>query len=446
MARRLTRRQFVGSAAIAGAAIAAPFAGRSRSGRVLAQDTITLKLWKPPGMAAERETAFFANLIQQYEASHPNIKVEHLILPWASAMEKYTATLAGKDVPDVTYQILPWLTSFESQGVIAPLDDIGDVTSLFAGVYPGEAAGAIPSDGKHYAVPYYGSHFVMAINEDIWDQAGQPAVPTTYADVIPFAQKLTFDKNGKHPGEDGFDKGNITTYGYSESGLWEVAVNYVPNYIWAFGAELNSPDGKDIGFNNDQGRAALQWLDDLRNSGAMTPLTLYQDGNGWGEALVSGKVGMSWYERLTPELVAAYPKARIKVIDCPAGPAGQFTVGGAGYLAIPGKSQHKPDAFEFITFLTSPENVQAYLRESLLYPVRPLSEDFYKGIGEPYESFMNAAAPQAKYVKLTPVLPYDPTEVIVAEINNLLSGQKDIDTTLSDLSRQVQIMAKNAGM
>src|SRR5262245_37558940 len=117
MARTLTRRQFVGSAAIAGTAMAVS----SRSGRVLAQDTVTLKFWKPPGMPNERETAFFADLSQKYSAQHPNIKVEHLILPWASALEKYTATFAGNDVPDVTYQILPWITTFESQGVIAPL-------------------------------------------------------------------------------------------------------------------------------------------------------------------------------------------------------------------------------------------------------------------------------------------------------------------------------------
>ncbi|HET8524836.1 MAG TPA: sugar ABC transporter substrate-binding protein [Thermomicrobiales bacterium] len=445
MAQTLTRRRFIGSAAIAGVGLAAFSSGAWMERADAADGTVTLRFWKPPGMDNDPENKFFDDLIKKYQTNHPNVKVEHLILPWDSGFEKYTATFATKDVPDVTYQILPWLSSFESQGAIAALDDLGDVATLFDGVYEGEAKGAIGSDGKHYAVPYYGSHWVMAINEDIWEQAGKPEIPTTYDAITAFAKQMTFDEAGKRLDEDGFDKNKVKTYGYSEAGLWSVATNYVWNYLWAFGAALVSEDQKDIGFNNDQGRAALQWLKEVKDSGAMTPLALYQDADGWGEALMSGRVGMSWFERLTPALIKAYPKARIKVIDAPAGPAGQFLTGGAGYLAIPEKSQHKAEAFDFIKFLTDAANVKGYLRESLLYPVKPLGNDLFTGIGEPQQSFMDAAAPQAKYVRLTPVLPYNPQEIIIAEISNYLEGQKDLDAMLQDVSRQVQLMAKNAG-
>jgi ABC-type glycerol-3-phosphate transport system substrate-binding protein len=411
------------------------------------QDKVKLRFWKMPGQANEAETAFYADLIKRFQAENPNVEVEHLIIPWDSGFEKYTATLAGGDVPDVTYQILPWLNSFLGQGAITPLESLGDTAPLFEGVYESIANGSRAPDGNHYGVPYYGSHFVMAVNTDVWERAGSPPLPTTYAEMVPFAQKLTFDKNGKHPGEPDFDKNNIEVYGFAQPGAWDILTNYIWNYFWAYGADVSSEDGKDIGFNNEQGRAALQVMKDMVDSGAATPINLYPDAAAWSEAIVSGRVGMSWMERLTPEMVEKYPNARVKVLEMPAGPAGKFIVGGAGYLAIPAKSEHKEEALAFIKFATNTENVTAYLRQTLLYPVKPLGDNLYAGIGEPRESFMNEAAKQAQYVRLTRVgLPYNPEEVMIAEINNFLTGQKDMDTMLEDLSRQVQIMARNAGM
>lgn len=411
------------------------------------QDKVKLRFWKMPGQAPEAETAFYADLITRFQAEHPNVEVEHLILPWDSGFEKYTATLAGGDVPDVTYQILPWLNSFQGQGALTPIESLGDSTALFDGVYEAIANGSRSPDGNHYGVPYYGSHFVLVVNQDVWERAGSPPLPTTYAEMVPFAQQLTFDKNGKRPSEEGFEANNIDVFGFAQPGAWEILTNYVWNYFWAHGADVSSEDGKDIGFNNEQGRAALQVMKDMVDSGATTPINLYPDAAAWSEAVVSGRVGMSWFERFTPDMVQKYPNARLKVLEMPAGPAGQFVVGGAGYLAIPAKSEHKEEARAFIEFATNVDNVKAYVRQTQLYPVKNLGDNLYAGIGGPQEAFMNEAALQAKYVRLTRVgLPYNPEEVIVAEIINFLTGQKDMDTMLEDLSRQVGIMARNAGM
>lgn len=437
--RSLDRRTLVvGSAAAA---------ALGRIGIALGQDSgAALRFWKPPGLAQEEETAFYADLIKRYQTDHPGVTVEHLIVPWDSAFENYTATFASGDVPDVTYQILPWINSFQGQGALAALEDIGDTAPLFKGVFDALAAGSEASDGKHYGVPYYGSHWVLAINEDVWEQAGSPELPTTYEEMIPFAQTLTVDSSGKHPGEDGFDPEKIEVYGFSNPADWSIQTNYIWNYLWAYGAEMVSEDKKDIGFNNDQGRAALQVMKDMADSGAATPMTLYSEAEDWGDLLPSGRVGMSWFERISPDAAKAHPDLRIRVLETPSGPEGQYLVGGAGYLSIPEKSKYKDAALEFIGFLVNDENLAAYLKKSQLYPVREMAGDIYAGIGEPQESFVSAAAEQGKYTRLTPGgMKYNPEELIVGEINNYLTGQKELDTMLSDISRQVKIMAQNAG-
>jgi multiple sugar transport system substrate-binding protein len=437
--RSLDRRKLVVGAVTASAL--------ARFGTVAAQDEeASLRFWKPPGLPVEDETAFYAELIERYQAEHPGVEVEHLIVPWASAFENYTATLASGDVPDVTYQILPWINSFQGQGAIAPLEEIGDTSALFEGVYDALVAGSQGDDGNHYGVPYYGSHWVLAINEDVWERAGSPEEPTTYEEMVTFAQALTFDENGNQPGDDGFDSNNVEVYGFSNPGFWSIQTNYIWNYLWAYGAEMVSEDKTDIGFNNEEGRAALEVMKAMADSGAATPMTLYADAEDWGELLVSGRVGMSWYERIGSDVGENFPDVRIRVLETPSGPAGQYIVGGAGYLAIPERSEHKEEALEFIAYLTNDENVTEYLRQSQLYPARQMGDDLYTGIGEPQESFVAAASEQGVYTRLTPVgLRYNPEELIVGEINNYLTGQKDLDTLLSDLSRQVQIMARNAG-
>lgn len=415
---------------------------------VAAQDSpVALAFWKMPGLSPEAETAFYAEVGQRFQAEHPNLTMEHLIIPWDSGLEKYTATFSGNDVPDVSYQIVPWLNSFRGQGALAPLEDIGDVSDALEGVNESVVNGAVGPDGKHYGIPYSQSMFVLAVNEDVWERAGSPAPPTTYEEMVPFAQQLTFDRNGKRPGEEGFDANSIETYGWSQPGLWTIQTNYIWNYFWSYGAEIVSEDGKDIGFNNEQGRAALEAMKAMAESAAATPINLYPDGSGWAEAFVQGRIGMAWFERLSPDLVEAYPDVRIKVLESPAGPAGKFLVGGVGYLTIPTKSEHKADALELARFLANDENMGSYIRQAQFYPVKPLGENLYAGIGGPQEAFMNQAVSQIAYVRLTPAgLPYNPEEIIVAEINNYLTGQKELDPMLEDLSRQVGIMARNAGM
>jgi ABC-type glycerol-3-phosphate transport system substrate-binding protein len=216
--------------------------------------------------------------------------------------------------------------------------------------------------------------------------------------------------------------------------------------LWAYGVDYVSKDGKDIGFDNPQGRAALTVMKDMVDSGAATPFNLYPDSQSALDAFLSGKIAMSWFQNFDPNTIQQYKNTQLLVLPVPAGPAGQFLTGGAGYLTVSKKSSHPAEDLKLIQFLTQEGNVRDYLRETRLSPVKPMGDTLYKGIG-PDEAFMNASVQQAKYVHLTRIgLPYDPQDIIVSEIINYLSGRKSIDRMLQDLHHEVQLMARNAGM
>ena len=66
------------------------------------------------------------------------------------------------------------------------------------------------------------------LREQSWKWAESPweplrLFPWTWAEFIDVCKKLTVDANGKHPGEEGFDKDNIKTYG-----IFEIDVKVYP--------------------------------------------------------------------------------------------------------------------------------------------------------------------------------------------------------------------------
>jgi ABC-type glycerol-3-phosphate transport system substrate-binding protein len=408
--------------------------------------TIQLAFWKPPGLPTNLENQFYSNLLATFHKENPNIYVTHLVIPWASASEKYTSAFASNNPPDVSYQILNWVNNFLSQNVLMPIEELDSSGNLFKGVFPAYAKGSLGPDGKHYGVPYYGSQWVLTVNQANWTRAGKPAFPKTYEQMVTFAQALTFDANGKQLGQPGFDKNHIATYGYLQASDTPTLINYIWNYLWAYGVDYVSKDGKDIGFDNPQGRAALTVMKDMVDSGAATPFNLYPDSQSALDAFLSGKIAMSWFQNFDPNTIQQYKNTQLLVLPVPAGPAGQFLTGGAGYLTVSKKSSHPAEDLKLIQFLTQEGNVRDYLRETRLSPVKPMGDTLYKGIG-PDEAFMNASVQQAKYVHLTRIgLPYDPQDIIVSEIINYLSGRKSIDRMLQDLHHEVQLMARNAGM
>lgn len=448
----VSRRAVVGGAVATAAALAAgcspvnqsPSGGRSDQPH---KGPVHLSFWKPPGLDPKPENAFYNNMASAWSKGHHHDTVKHLIVPWDDALTKFTAAFSGGTAPDVSYLILQWLHEFSSSGALTALDEVDPHLDL-KGFNGSALSSARGTDKKLYGMPYYSSRFVLGLNEEVWQKAGSPALPTTYEELSTFAKQLTRDTSGRRPGQAGFDRNHIATYGMSWPGDFATQTNYVWNYLWAYGADEVSKDAKSVGFDNPGGRQALTLLRDLQTSGAATPITLYADPNKWGELIYTGRVGVQWMAPPVPGSFKQFPHTTLKVLDIPKGPAGQFVVGGVGYLCISSKTKYPQTALDFINFLTEDRNVSAYLKKSLLFPVRnTIGADIYSSISDPkVKDFLTASLPQGKYMRLTRPLPYNAEQYLIGEINNYVSGQKSLDGMINDANKQIARMAKNAGL
>jgi len=436
----ITRRRILGmtAALMAGTALA------SATGTAFAQGA-SLQFWKMPNMAAENENAYWAKTVADFQASSGN-SVEHLLVPWAEFLTKYTAAFVSGTAPDVSYQVTNTLNQFGSNGLLADLraiDPALDTSAINQAMI--ETA---TQDGKLYGYPYISSRFVLALNEAVWEKAGKPALPTTYDELLEFAKKLTFDDAGRPLGDPAFDKSKVAVYGMAWPGSYEVVINYIWNVLFSYGVTPFSADMKDIGFDTPEGRAALEHLKALQDSGAATPLTLYADAQQWADLLPAGKAGVQWVEANVQQFVN-FPEARLQVMAPPAGPAGAFVSGAAGFLVIAEASQNKAAALDFIKYVTTGAPYDDYIAQSLLFPVSTNADAaaMYGKVSEKRAyDFLAAALPQTDAMLFPAALPYNGYEYLVGEINNYLSGQKSLDQMIADARQQTAVLAQNAGL
>jgi len=440
--KRRTFLQLSGAAGLA-AALAACGSGGSGGGD-------QLKFWLTPNASPEQMKKFTDQMGNGFAKAEKGAKVSSLVIPWENALTKYTAAFSGGNPPDITYQIIPWMNKWRSTGVLADFRKFASDSELAAftqGQPKSYLEAATGPKGELFAVPFTQGFQPLALNQDVWEKAGQPPLPATLEDMIDFAKALTIDKKGRKLGEPGFDKDNVAHYGMAWPAIPTFEDNWVWQYFWAYGSDYINADHNDIGFDNPEGRAALQVMKGLVSSGGTAPPGLFSDTSRWDNAAISGATAMKWMPPITADQCKQYPKARLKVIPLPSGPAGKAVVAGCGYYAISAKSKHPKTAYQFAKYLLEPTQADTYIRMILGLPTRPVQGEYYdKPLADPrMNQFLNEANSYSKYARATLVLKFQPQEYLLGKINDYLFGRQSLDDMISDASKGIKQMAKSAG-
>lgn len=406
--------------------------------------------WTQPNAEQKEMAAFLSDIEKGFAKANPNMSAKTLLVPWEDSLTKYTAAFSGGNPPDVTYQIIPWMNKWRDAGVLADFHKIApkeDLDAMLEGVNPRFVEVGTGHNGELLAMPYVtDTGHNLTVNLDIWEQAGKPKLPTTYDEMLEFAKATTMDTSGRRLGEPGFDKSKVAHYGMTFALLPSIQENYIWHYFWSFGTEYISADGKDIGFDNEPGRAALQHMKALMDSGAATPPGLYTDESKWTNALVSGKSAMQWTHALTADQAKAFPKARLKVLEPPKGPKGdQFLVGGCGFIAVSAKSKNLGNAYKLAKYILSPGPKEQYTRMILGVPIQGSKGPFYTNLPDPrMNEFMNKAGKMTRFQRIPPALKYQPNEYLIGKINDYLTGRQSLDDMIKDASKQIKQMAAAA--
>jgi len=142
--------------------------------RTSAADKVHIEFWtmslKP------KFTPYFKALVAQYEASHPDVELEWVDVPWDTLQTKLTAAIVAGSAPALVQLNVPWAYDYALYGALRPIDDL---LGADRSAYTEGAIADLTFNGHVYGFPHYNSVNVMAYNTALFRSAGITRVPTT---------------------------------------------------------------------------------------------------------------------------------------------------------------------------------------------------------------------------------------------------------------------------
>ena len=131
---------------------------------------------------------------QQFQKDHPGYTVDVQYQNWNDHLQKFDATLAGGNSPDVIEMGNTEMTKYMAAGAFSPLDksSFDNAPQWLSGLAKSGAYG-----GKTYGVPYYAGSRVATYRTDLFKKAGIKKLPATLAELTSDAKKLAAKNKGK---------------------------------------------------------------------------------------------------------------------------------------------------------------------------------------------------------------------------------------------------------
>ena len=289
-------------------------------------------------------------LSKEFEKSHPDIKLNWVVLEENVLRERVTTDIATKggsfDILTIgTYEAPIW----GKKGWLVRLDDdlpaSYEVDDLLKPIRDGLSA-----DGKLWAVPFYGESSFTFYRKDLFDKAGlkMPDKPT-YDDVTKFVKALHNPKGG--------------VYGICLRGKpgWGENMAYVDTLVNTMGGRWFDEKWKPQLNSKEWHDAITYYVDLMKKYG---PPGASSNGHNENRALfATGKCGM-WIDATSAGGYISNPKDS-QVADKVAyavAPTGKVPNGAqwlwSWALGIPASTTHVKEAKAFVQWATSKEYIQ----------------------------------------------------------------------------------------
>ncbi|CAA0126058.1 sn-glycerol-3-phosphate-binding periplasmic protein UgpB [Mycolicibacterium vanbaalenii] len=306
----------------------------------------------------DTEGEVFTSLIEQYNAEHPEVKINDLYSSNDLVLQKVLTAVRGGSAPDVAYMFGSWSPNIaQIPQVVDMADEVSQEDWNWDDFYPAERQAATVGD-KIVGVPALVDNLAIVYNKTLFAEAGiaPPTPEWTWDDFRSAAAKLTDPSTGQY--------GWLIPADGSEDTVW----HYLP-MLWEAGGDILSPDNKSAVFNSEAGVEALTVLQQM----AVTDKSLYLDTtNENGPKLMnSGKVAMlitgPWDLSQLSDIDYG-----VQVMPTFAGSSGghQTIAGPDNWVIFDNGDEKKQAAIDFVKWLSAPEQVKTFSLGTGDLPIR----------------------------------------------------------------------------
>lgn len=359
-------------------------------------------------------------LIADFEATHPHIKVTIVDTPWNGMAEKLQAAAAGGgEAYDVLGMENEWIASLDKQGYLENLDPWLEQDPEFADRLLPATPMKLYGETKGlclYLIPYQ-----FAYNVDAFAEKGLEP-PTNWEEFVQVLEALRDE--------------STNSYGMSMplQDASFIMTRYFPFRLAQEGGQWFDENGR-VAFNSPEGVAALQWWVDFYQKGLVVPGSMGEDQNLMAEFLASEQTVATIDGPFIPETIRAInPEVKMAYAPPWHDKTGGYSWACSG-ISMAANSQHKEEAWEFINYLYS-EKVSTEFAKKIAYVWA--TKAGLEWIGEsddPFLKWVPAMAEQdPEHNVVYPTLPEGEKlhDVFKQAFQEALRGEKDPQTALDE--------------
>ncbi|MER6347606.1 extracellular solute-binding protein [Streptomyces sp. NPDC001595] len=331
-------------------------------------DDVTLRLVAADygDSAANSSKKYWANLVEEYEADHPDVRIEVSVYSWNDVDRKVKEMVEAGDAPDMA-QIGAY-ADYAADGLLYPADDLLSIP--VQADFASQLATAGQIDGVQYGMPFAASTRLLFYNKTLFQKAGLTP-PTTWDELAADAAAL---------------KAEGVKYPYALPLGQEEAQAETMQWLLSGGGGYTDSSGT-YGIDSPENVETFTWLrDELVGKDLTGPVAPGELNRADAfAAFADGQVGML---NGHPSLMKMAAKKGVKygMVPMP-GVDGETnaTMGVADWMLAFRQNGHDEQVGEFLDFVYREQNVLDFSREYDLLPVTTSASETMSAAAEDSE-------------------------------------------------------------
>ncbi|MFF8358953.1 ABC transporter substrate-binding protein [Streptomyces chartreusis] len=296
--------------------------------------------WQEESVQANEE------LVKEWNASHPDVKVEYVQGSWDGVHDQLLTSFEGGEAPDIIHDASDDLADFAYGGYLADLTDL--LPARLKSDIPQRSWETATFGDGIYGVPFLQEPRVLVANAKWLKQAGvripTPERPWSWAEFRAITERLSGDGR------------------YGVAWPLKEPVSATLNLSLSSGGQLfhRDADGKvTVRFGADDEVMPRTVHDQVNADRSASPTTLGSGGSDTLPGFFGGRyamvpLGFSYRQQIVQQAPKGFDW---QVLPAPAGADGLTQGVSPQTLSIAEDSPHKREAAEFIDFLLRPDNM-----------------------------------------------------------------------------------------
>jgi multiple sugar transport system substrate-binding protein len=390
----------------------------------------------------QNQAPAYQTIIDNFAKQNPKIQVNMQVIPWGNFWDKLFTEIAGGTPADVFWGYLPRVPILSQKGALLDLTERIKQDKIDLSKYNQSLVAAFQFQGKSYGLPKDWDTMALFYNKDLLKAAGYDSFPTDLAwnpqdggTFLQFLEKLTVDKNGRHPTDAKFDAKNIRQYGFNY-----ISTDIDPSDVLSLVASNGGTIMKDNKLAKDDALVGgLQFIYDLIFKYHVTPNYVDAKGGSSEAKFDAQQVAVwmtgSWYMKPVKQ------KASFAwgIAPAPKGPAGSIVrVNGLADF-IYAKTPFANEAWKFVKFINSKQSQDILGSTGTVFPGNmdsiPSFVTYYQGLGIDPTVFVD----EFKATTVVPPIALNYTEwypIWIKYMSLVMSGQMSVKDGLDKLQAE----------